>query len=98
MNLFEQSALYLQFVAGGQEPQLQPLFKLLVDCKIVYPTVTNRISMFTQKLQRLSLLFMNQIFVLNKDRERSMFSEIQGLQNLVIMPALQRPLGGKCTP
>ena len=37
MNLFEQSALYLQFVAGGQEPQLKPLFMLLVDCKIVYP-------------------------------------------------------------
>ena len=51
MNLFEQSALYLQFVAGGQEPQLKPLFMLLVDCKIVYPTVTNRIFIFTQKLQ-----------------------------------------------
>ena len=51
----------------GQEPQLQLLLKLFVDCKIVYPTVTNRISMFTQKLQHLSLLFMNQMFVLNKD-------------------------------
>ena len=63
----------------GQEPQRQPLLKLFVECKIIYPTDVYA------KLQHLSLLFMNQMFVLNKDRERGIFYEIQALQNLVIM-------------
>src|ERR1700677_5084559 len=68
----------------GQET-LKPLLTLFVNCKVVYSTVTKRISMFTQELQHLSLLFTDQMFVLNKDRERGMSNEIQALQNLIIM-------------